>query len=351
MRLTSTSGEKDKYLKAIQYIFFISAILYFGRDIFILLSFALLISFVLYPICSWFEKKGAPRIVAILLSLLLLLIPAAALVWLAVNQFALFRDEWSLIEPKLMESFARLSENILNEYSVPPEKQVQWLTQAVNQSSSHLINFLFKVMYSSTFTLTLLILVPVFAALILYYRGLLVTVGYRLFSNEKKNDIRNILHLTVTTYYNFIKGMAIVYTAVGILNSTGLLLLGIPNAIFFGFAAAILTFIPYIGIMVGSLLPIAVAWITFNSIWYPIGVVLIFGFVQYMEANVIFPLAVSNRLKINALATLVAIIVGGLLWGVAGMILFVPFLGITKLIADQHPEMKTLSILLGTDIK
>jgi predicted PurR-regulated permease PerM len=72
-----------------------------------------------------------------------------------------------------------------------------------------------------------------------------------------------------------------------------------------------------------------------------------FAFVQYLEANVIFPVAVSNRLNINALATLVAIIVGGILWGVAGMILFVPFLAIIKLVADLHPKMKTWSILLG----
>ncbi|MBI1767226.1 MAG: AI-2E family transporter [Bacteroidetes bacterium] len=348
---TTLPTPKDIYMRAIQYVFFTSAILYFGRDILILLSFALLISFVLYPICSWLEKKGASRIVAILVSILLLLIPAVGLVVLAVNQFALFQNEWARIEPKLMESLAQLSQHIITNYSVSQDQQIQWLTQTLNQSSSSLINYLLKVMYSSTFTLTLLILVPVFAVLILYYRHMLVVVSYRLFPKEKKEDVRNILFMTVTAYYNFIKGMAIVYAAVGVLNSIGLLLLGIPNAIFFGFAAAILTFIPYIGIMIGSLLPIAIAWITFNSIWYPIGVVFIFAFVQYLEANVIFPLAVSNRLKINSLATLVVIIAGGLLWGVAGMILFVPFLGITKLIADQHPRMKTLSILLGTDVK
>jgi predicted PurR-regulated permease PerM len=75
--------------------------------------------------------------------------------------------------------------------------------------------------------------------------------------------------------------------------------------------------------------------------------VAIFAFVQYLEANVIFPLAVSNRLNINALATLVAIITGGIIWGVAGMILFVPFLAIIKLVADHHPKMKIISMLLG----
>ena len=155
--------------------------------------------------------------------------------------------------------------------------------------------------------------------------------------------------MTIRTYYNFIKGMALVYLIVGMLNSVGLLLLGIPHPFLFGFIASLLTFIPYIGIIVGSLLPITMAWITYYSIWYPIAIVAIFTFVQYLEANVIFPVAVSSRLNVNTLVMLIAIFVGGLLWGMAGMILFVPFVGIAKLIADHNPRWKTLSMILGME--
>ena len=141
--------------------------------------------------------------------------------------------------------------------------------------------------------------------------------------------------------------MVIVYLVVGILNSIGLLLMGVPHAILFGFIASVLTFIPYIGIMVGSLLPIAIAWITYDSVWYPVGIIALFAFVQYLEANVIFPFAVSSRLNVNTLVMLVAIFVGGILWGLAGMILFVPFIGIAKLIADHNPKWKTISMILG----
>jgi predicted PurR-regulated permease PerM len=157
-----------------------------------------------------------------------------------------------------------------------------------------------------------------------------------------------MISLTIKTYYEFIKGMAIVYVAVGSLNSVGLLLLGVPHAILFGFIASILTFIPYVGIIVGSLLPITMAWITYDSIWYPLGIVGVFAFVQYLEANIIFPVAVSNRLNVNTLVMLVAIFAGGIVWGMAGMILFVPFAGIAKLIADHNPKWKTISMILGT---
>jgi predicted PurR-regulated permease PerM len=131
-----------------------------------------------------------------------------------------------------------------------------------------------------------------------------------MFPSEKMEGLREMISLTIQSSYNFVKGMAIVYIIVGVLNSLGLLLLGVPHAILFGFIAAILTFIPYVGIMVGSLLPMAMAWITYDSIWYPIGIAALFTFVQYLEANIIFPIAVSSRLNINTLIMLVAIFVG-----------------------------------------
>jgi predicted PurR-regulated permease PerM len=93
------------------------------------------------------------------------------------------------------------------------------------------------------------------------------------------------------------------------------------------------------------------AWVMYDSAWYPLGILGIFAFVQYLEANVIFPFAVSSRLNVNTLVMLVAIFLGGILWGLAGMILFVPFTGIIKLIADYNPKLKTLSMILGTASK
>jgi len=347
MRFRLPVTSTDDYLKVLQYIVFGSLLLFFGRTLFIPLSFAVLISFVLYPVCAWLEKRRIKRIYAILMSIVMLLVIAIAAMGLLVRQFGAFLTEWPVIKVKLEESLIEFSEFLIQYYSISKEQQDRFLDQLFNQSSGDVIQLIQQMLSASAVVAVLLILVPVFAVLILYYRHLLVEVVFRLFPGERREGIKNILFLTINTYYNFIKGMIIVYAIVGVLNSLGLLLLGVPHAIFFGFVAAILTFIPYVGILVGSLLPMAMAWITYNSVWYALGVVGIFAFVQYLEANVIFPLAVSNRLNINALATLVAIIAGGILWGVAGMILFVPFLAIIKLVADLHPKMKTWSILLG----
>lgn len=340
------SGEQP--LRFLQYVVFGSLILYFGRDIFIPLSFALLVSFVLYPVCAWLQRKGLGKLIAIITSLTVVILLGVLLVALLVYQFVGFIEEWPAIQAKFGRALSDLSE-MLSVLGFSRDEQSAMIARLTDQSSGNILSIIKKAVSASAFSIVMLVLVPVYAVLILYHRHYWMKVMERLFPSENAEGLREIITLTIKAYYNFIKGMALVYLVVGCLNSLGLLILGVPHAILFGFIASILTFIPYVGIIVGSLLPIAMAWITYDSIWYPLGIVGIFAFVQYLEANVIFPVAVSNRLNVNTLVMLIAIFTGGILWGMAGMILFVPFVGIAKLIADHNPRWKTLSMILGTE--
>lgn len=352
MRVQKTTQNPDTtILRILQYIVFGSIILYFGKDVFIPISFALLISFVMHPIVAWMERKGIGRLVAIIIAISLLVLLGLLIVALLIYQFISFMNELPALQEKFSKSLEDLSSMMIEVFGISRERQQEWVTKLTNQSGSSILSFLQNTLAASAFSAVLLVLIPVYSVLILYYREYWMKIVQRLFPKENKESLREIISLTINTYYNFIKGMAVVYLVVGILNSIGLLLLGIPHAILFGFIASILTFIPYVGIMVGSLLPIAIAWITYDSIWYPVGIVAIFAFVQYLEANVIFPIAVSSRLNVNTLVMLIAIFVGGILWGVAGMILFVPFVGIAKLIADHNPKWKTVSMILGINGK
>lgn len=349
-QLSQTLFAEFDLLKALQCVVLGSVILYFGRSVFIPISFALLISFVLYPICAWLERKGLGRLTAIVLSILLLIVLGMLVVALLVYQFIGFIDEWPTIYSKLGEAFTELTQT-LEVLGISREKQSAIISKLSDQSGGNLVTVLRNTISASAFSFVLLILIPVYAVLILYYRSYWMKILGRVFASERRESLLEVISLTIKAYYNFIKGMAVVYIIVGSLNSVGLLLLGVPHAILFGFIASILTFVPYVGIVVGSLLPVAMAWITYDSIWYPIGIIAIFSFVQYLEANVIFPVAVSNRLNVNTLIMLVAILAGGILWGMAGMILFVPFVGIAKLIADHNPKWKTISMILGTENK
>lgn len=336
-----------KTLQWLQYLLLGSAVLYFGRDLFVPLAFALLISFVLYPSCAWMERKGLGRMTAIVINITLLSILGLSLLALMAKQFVGFVKEWPTLQARLQTSFQQLGEWLVRA-GISSEQQETFLSQAGNEMASNIMSLINHTLSFSVFSSVMAVLIPVYAVLILYYRNKWTEVLYSLFATDRRDEIRNILNMAITTYFNFIKGMGVVYLAVGLLNSIGLLLLGVPHAILFGFIASVLTFIPYVGIMVGSLLPMAVAWATYDSVWYPVGVAGIFMFVQYLEANIIFPFAVSSRLNVNTLVMLIAIFAGGILWGVSGMILFVPFIGILKLVADNDPKLKTLAMALGT---
>jgi predicted PurR-regulated permease PerM len=327
------------------------AVLYMGRNVLIPLSFALLIACILYPICHWLEARKFSSVAAIAMSMSVLVLLLGALIWMLIWQVAGFSSEWSKLQIKLNEAWLELSQWLANTGLITPEGQQDWISSMQSNYGNEVIPFIKTTAGNLSILVVMLILIPIMAALILFERRRLVNVVHALLPNVPFTQLRAILNETIHAYYQFIKGMAVVYLCVGILNSVGLLILGVPHAILFGFIAAILTFIPYVGIMIGASLPIVVSWITFDSIYYPIGVIAIFTFVQYLEANVIFPWAVSSKLNVNTLMTIIAILAGGVIWGSSGMILFVPFLGILKLISDRMPGWEPLSMLLSGSAK
>lgn len=338
-----------RYLQILLAIVLAGVILYTGRSLFIPLSFALLISFILYPICKWMEKKGIGKSTAIIINLVMVTLLLGGIIFLLIQQLQNFGNEWPLLRDKLNQSSIQFSAYLVQEWNVSEATQKEWLAEFGKNSTSHIFGLVQQTISASAVSAVLLFLIPIYSFLILYYRNRLVKALILFLPAHYRTGIIEIIQLAIHSYYEFIKGMIVVYLIVGVLNSVGLLILGVPHAILFGCIAALLTFIPYVGILVASLFPITLSWVTYNSIWYPIGVIGIFAFVQYLEANIIFPWAVSRRLNLNTLMTIVAIIIGGILWGAAGMILFVPFAAILKLVAERMEGGEAMAELLGDD--
>ncbi len=340
-------NRKFSILEILIYTVLISIILYFGKTLFIPLSFSMLISFILYPLCKWLEKKGINKTVSIFISVSTLFVLFMGIVYLLILQIEGFLEEWQAFRTKFLEFLVQLNAFLEERYNINANFLSEIPKNLINNSGTQVFYSLINTVYSISMIFFFLIIIPVFSVFILYYRQILTSVLYNFFPSNKRKEIREILTETIHTYYNFVKGMLLVYLIVGVLNSIGLAIIGIPNPIAYGFIASILTFIPYIGIIISSLLPITISWITFDSMWYPLGIILVFTIVQLLEANIIFPLVVGNRLKLNPLVIIVVIISGGILWGAAGLILFIPFISIVKLIADRTESLKTLSLLLG----
>lgn len=324
-------------------------ILYVGKTLFIPMFMGLLIAMVMYPVCKNLEKRHIPKSIAISISISIVVLLFAGLIALLVWQINIFRADLPVIIDKLNALLPAARKYLTENWGIGIDVQDEWAANILSNVKSNTGSVVTASMGTTVNTLFILFITPIFSALFLYHRGVFVRFLNALVGQRNLASTNKILRETTNTYFNYIKGMIMVYLFVGILNSLGLFMLGIKHALLFGMLTAIMTIIPYVGIIVSALIPISIAFLTKGSVWYPIGVIAVFSFVQYLEANIIFPKIVGKQLNVSTWATLVAIIAGGIIWGVAGMILFIPFVAILKIITDNVEEGKALNILLNRE--
>ena len=339
-----TASAVTRYL---QLTFFGAAILYFGKTLFIPLFFGLLVAMVMYPVCKGLERRGCSRVLSTTLSLTIVVLLFVMLLALLVWQVIVFWHDWPQITYKLDMLLSDFQAWISGHLRITLAVQTDWLRNMAMNAGNFVSDMLRGTVTTTINMCFMLFMIPVFAALFLYHRSVFVQYLQFVVGAAYKARLNVILQQVIVTYFNYIKGMALVYITVGVLNSAGLLALGIRHAVLFGMLTAIMTIIPYVGIIASALLPISVAWTTKESLWYPIGVIGVFSIVQYLEANVIFPKIVGAQLNVSTWATLVAILAGGILWGVSGMVLFIPFVAILKIVTDHVDEWKGLNVLLA----
>ena len=343
--------KKLSFLHYLQIIFLIVLALYFGRGLFIPLFYGLFIAIVLYPVCKVLESKKIPKAIAISICLLIVTIIMAALLLLLVFEVRSFSENLPQLQNKVATSTGKLQQWFLQQFNVSVSQQDGWIKNLNERFLQSTAYFLQATVTATLNTVYYAVLIPVFTALFLYNRSTFIQFIRLMAGKEFIPKLDRILKITIHTYYRYIRGMILVYLIVGILNTAGLLILGVKHALLFGMLTAIMTIIPYIGIIISALLPISVAWITSGNVWLPLGVIAVFSIVQYLEANVIFPFIVGVELNVNTWATLVAIIAGGIIWGVSGMILFMPFVAILKITSDYIEEWKPLNVLISRRIK
>ena len=199
---------------------------------------------------------------------------------------------------------------------------------------------------TTTGFLSNLALVPLYIFLLLYYRDFFREFLHRAVNIQdgRTDDILGRIKKVILSYMT---GLLLVIGIVGVLNTLSLWMLGIDHAVFFGFFAAVLVLLPYIGIAIGSFLPIMMALITKDSTWYAFGVAASFGAIQFLEGNFITPYVVGSQVSINPFAAIVALILFGNLWGIGGLVLALPLTAIIKVIADSFESLEPLGFLLG----
>jgi predicted PurR-regulated permease PerM len=192
-----------------------------------------------------------------------------------------------------------------------------------------------------------LFIIPVFAVQFPYSRDQFVDFIRPVLPKKYHGKLPSLLKMVSYRYSKYILGLIKIYLIAGALKSIGLPVFGIKHAILFGMLTAFMTMIPYIGTTINSLLPITVTWVTKDSLPYLIVKVAAFGFEQNLENSIISPKIIGRQLNVSAWTILVALSAAGIIWGVSGIVLFMPIIAILKIICDQADDWLPLNILMS----
>lgn len=306
-----------------------------------------LLAVLISPLAGWFEKHKVPKALAAILSLLILLVFLAGLVYIMYNQLIGFASDLGAIEGRVNELIDQVNGFIEKHVEGVVPFSIDSLKDTFFQYLSSNISSITQGAISTASSLAILFILPVYIFLFLYFRHFLIEFLMMAFAEKHKEKVRNATEKIKKVVQNYIVGMFLVIIILAVLDSIALLLLGIRHALLFAIFAALLNVIPYVGPLIGSTLPILFALLTKDSLWYPIGVFLAFYFIQLAESNFFTPKIVGGKVSMNPFMTIVALFVGNFIWGLTGMILFIPGMAVLKVIFDEIPGMEPYGFLLG----
>ncbi|WKN42053.1 AI-2E family transporter [Tunicatimonas pelagia] len=336
-----------KYLIVLAAIVLTAYVLIVAKSILSPLLTALILALLLHPFGSWLERLKIPRGISSVLSIVFVVLVIAGLFYFFSAQVRNIGSDLNTIEAKFNQVIDQSSAWMESTIGIAPQEQTNYLKDSITSLLRGSTSFLSRTVSATAGFFTAFFLAMISLFFFLYYRKFFLDFLYRLFSPANHSVVGETVVKIEKVVRSYILGLFTVILIVGVLNTTGLMILGIEHAVFFGALAAVLTIIPYIGVFVGSLLPILFALVTKDSIWYPIGVALIFWAVQFLEGNFITPNVVGGRVSINPFAAILALFFGGMIWGAIGMILSIPILAIMKVIFDTVPSMRPYGFLLG----
>lgn len=342
----------QKLFYAIATVFALFAILVLAKSILIPLSVALLISFILLPLAKKFEAWKINKIFAAFLSIFSVVLLIAGIIYFFSTQIINISKEFTHFQDRIINAFAEITVYINNNVNLGENLEKDelfnrmkvWLTDSTGSLLSKTVNS------TATFLAGLMATI-VFIFLFLIYRDGLTHAFLAFSSKDKRHRVFEMFKSVQQVGQKYLFGMLFLTLVIGIANSIGLLIIGIDNPFLFGFLGAALAIIPYIGTAMGAIIPIIYAFVSYDSIWMAVAVAFLFWFIQLVSDNFLTPRIVGGSLKINALAAILSLFIGAAVWGLAGMILFLPFIAMLRVFCQEFEELKPVALILGEQNK
>ncbi len=349
MAMNPSTKQHPFYLKATVVLFGIILLCYalFNlKDILAPIAFSLIVAILLNPLVNKLQRKGVKKVLAIAIAIIISIIIIGGILFFITTQIMHFGDNLPELKSKFNQHLFEFKIWVSTHFNINIAKQQQAISDTLNSSKA----LLGSAVGGFLGTLGLIFLVPIYVFLLLLYKKLIVNFFHEVFAEENSEKVSDVLTETKSAIQSYMVGLLLEALVVAIMNTAALLILGVEYAILLGVLGALLNMLPYIGGIIAIALPILIATVTKDGFTTQL---LIFGayiLIQFIDNNVLVPFLVSSRVKINAFFSLVIVLLGGALWGVAGMFLSIPFLAILKIIFDRLPEMKPWGKLLGDSV-
>src|SRR5215218_7151723 len=330
-------------------IYFLGMIIIVGKDIITPIVMAFFLAIMLLPVYRFLRRKRFPETLSIALSILLLLVIIGLLVWFFSSQISQLISDFPQIKKNVQQHLTSLSVWIDNKWNFSTERQVK----LINEQNDKLLNYAGGVLGGAASSVTGILifvgLLPIYIFLLLFYKNLLLRFVFLWFAKSTHARVEEVMRESEVIIKSYLIGLLIQISYITILLGGILLLIGIKHAILIGAIFAILNLIPYVGALIGNIIGVLLTLSSSQEIWPIFAVLGTIAFVQFLDNNILMPRIVGSKVKINALATIVGVIVAGALAGVSGMFLSLPVIAVMKSIFDRTDSLKQWGVLLGDE--
>lgn len=327
----------------------IITLLIVGKPVLLPLAVATLFSFLLLPISQKLEKWRVPRAAAIILSIIVAIALVAGLIYFFYSQLLLFVNDWPELSKQISGKIDALYQIIHENFNYSKFEQRSWVNERITSLGASAGSYALGVFTATGSFMATVALLPIFIFFITYYRPKFAHFIKLVFKDDRAGEALSIIKEISSVSQKYLKGLMLDILILSVLNSTGFLIFGLEHAILFGVLLALLNIIPYVGVLIGSILPITMALITQDQFSVVLGVAGVCVFVQFLDNNFITPNVIGSSVSINPLASILALTVSALVWGMVGMIIALPFVGMLKVAFDNIEPLKPYGYLIGEE--
>jgi len=346
----------DQRLDRIRFILYTAllVILFFyviivARAILIPVSLAFLFATLIYPVYELFIRLKFPKPLAVLASILLFIGIIAFAFMLFIHQMQELVTDFPLMKQKALEYLQLLKQSLEDNWGIDSARLHFILTERIRFLFDTGSDFLRNVVNATAGTIFKLILIPVLMFYMLMIRDRFRESVVMLLKEERREQTERIMTQISNVIQRYITGVFSVILILCVLNSAGLYIVGVKYALIFGVISALFNLIPYFGNWIGAIFPLTYAFLTGDSPALFISVLILYAIIQFIEHNILTPNITGSYVRINPLVIIISIIIGGLVWKVAGMLVVVPFIATLKIIFENVDHLKPFAHLIGSD--